>query len=559
MEYANIFYIPLIKKVSGITTWMLEIAKKYNKIDITVVYSDTKSSIERINQLRQYVRVLKINPDTQPTKIKCKKLFITAKVKDTRCFEADEIIGTVQTYFPLAHLNPYKNVDKVIAVSEHAAKGYEEISGIKPFVCYNPLTLDKDNKVLRLIYVGRINDKKGSERTKILLKAFDNYGGKYQLMVIGDNDMNITNENIIYIPPKLDVRPYIKNSDYLVQLGDDDEGYSYTINEALDMGVPIIATNMSVLKELGIKDKEHGYLIDFDMSNIPVEDIFNNIPKPKYTPPEDNWLDYLDKTSAEYVKEHLVKLRALRQYKDVEFDRTIKKGELFETYESRAKHLVEELQYAEYEDIEPNPNCPYTISVIIPVWNQETLITRTLDSIPTRKNVEIIVIDDKSTDNTYKVLLDYKKDHKEKNIRLLHNMDNKGVGYTFNRGLSEATGDYIVRIDSDDYFYTGQFNHMVDEELDSTDMIYYNLEDNNNRILEVNRGNRASRCGAVKFIRREFIGDTRCPEIRTAEDKAFNDELLMKYPSEKFTNRIVYHYNYPRENSLTDLTKRGLL
>jgi hypothetical protein len=90
-------------------------------------------------------------------------------------------------------------------------------------------------------------------------------------------------------------------------------------------------------------------------------------------------------------------------------------------------------------------------------------------------------------------------------------------------------------------------------------MIYYNLEDNNNRILEVNQGNRRGRCGAVKFIRREFIGDTRCPEIRTAEDKEFNNRLLDKYPTEKFTGRVVYHYNYPRENSLTDLTKRGLL
>lgn len=558
MIFSNIFYTPTIKKVSGITTWLLEIAKKYNMIDITIMYSDTKSDIEQINNLKQYVRVIRINPDRQE-KIKCNKLFITIKAKQIQCFEANEIIGTVQTNFEMNNLNPYKNVDKVIAVSQYVADNYEKISGIKPYVCYNPLTIDDKDKLLRFIYVGRIREKKGSERLKIFIKELEKKNKKYQLTIIGDGELNIRNENITYILPKTNVRDYIKNNDYLLQFSDDDEGYSYTINEALSLGVPIIATDLSVLKELGIKNKVHGYLIDFNMINIPIEDIYNKIPKVEYTPPQDNWLEYLDKTSAEYVKEHLVELRVKKQYKDVEFDKVMKKGELFKTYEERAKYLVEELNYCEYENIDPNPNCKYKISVIIPAWNQEMLITRTLDSIPTRNNVEIIVIDDKSSDNTYKVLLDYKNKNKDKNIRLLHNMENKGVGYTFNRGLDEAKGDYIVRIDSDDYFYTGQFNYMVDKELDGTDMIYYNLEDNNNRILEVNQGNRRGRCGAVKFIRREFIGDTRCPEIRTAEDKEFNNRLLDKYPTEKFTGRVVYHYNYPRENSLTDLTKRGLL
>ena len=554
MVYSNIFYIPQIKKVSGITTWILEIAKKYKNLDILVIYKE-ESDREQINNLKKYVKVKRLSDETY----ECNKLFINYYAKDLKQFKANETIGIVHTKYSKLGLNPYGNrVDKVIAVSEDTANDYHELTGIKPDVCYNPLTLEEHKKVLKLIYVGRISEDKGKSRIKKLINELDNNKIPYLLTIISDKGLDTQSKNVINLQPRTDVRDIIKTNDYLIQLSDDEESYSYTINEALSMGVPIIATDMSILKELGIKDKEHGYILNFNMKEIPIKEIYENIPKPKYIPPKDRWNELLDNTPTKYKPKEMIAIRCIKPYKDIEYDEHISMGRLIYAEKERADMLVKK-GLVEYENNEPDPNCKYKISVIIPVWNQQELITRTLDSIPTRDNVEIIVIDDKSTDNTYKALLDYKKEHKDKNIKLLHNMENKGVGYTFNRGLEEATGDYIVRIDSDDYFYTGQFNRIVDKELDGTDMVYYNLEDNTGRILEVNQGNRKGRCGAVKFIRRDFIDDTRCPEIRTAEDKAFNNQLLAKYPTEKFTNRVIYHYNYPRENSLTDLTKRGLL
>lgn len=555
MFYSNIFYTHEIKEISGITTFLYEIAKKYHELDITIMY-DKDSNINQINKLKKYVRVIKVNPNM---KYKCNKLFITYFVKQLHLFEANEIIGTIQTNFKTTGLQPYgSRVDKVVAVSQFVANTYEELCGVKPMVCYNVLTMKEQRRVLRLIYIGRLTDAKGKENIEILLKELEKKDIPYLLTIVSDGRLK-DNPNVIYIPPRPNARNLIQGNDYLLQLTqNDDESYSYTINEALSMATPIIATDLSILKELGIKNKEHGYILNFDMTNIPIKDIYENIPKPTYTPPNDRWGEILDNTKAEYVKEQMIQLRCIRSYKDIEYNEHISKGQLYSTYKERAKDLVDK-GFAEYEDEPIDPNCKYSVSVIIPVYNQEKLIIRTLDSIPARNNVEIIIIDDKSSDNTYKALLDYKKEHKDKNIILLHNMENKGVGYTFNRGLDKATGDYIVRIDSDDYFYTSQFNKMLDKELDGTDMIYYDLEDNTGRTLEVKLSNRKGRCGAVKFIRREFIEDTRCPEIRTAEDRAFNDELLEKQPTEKFTNRRVYHYNYPRENSLTDLTKRGLL
>lgn len=91
------------------------------------------------------------------------------------------------------------------------------------------------------------------------------------------------------------------------------------------------------------------------------------------------------------------------------------------------------------------------VSVIIPVYNREKTVLRAIDSVlsQTYKNVEIIVIDDGSTDNTENVI---NKIESEK-IRYLKNEVNKGVAYSRNNGLKNAQGEYIAFLDSDDYWY----------------------------------------------------------------------------------------------------------
>ena len=120
-------------------------------------------------------------------------------------------------------------------------------------------------------------------------------------------------------------------------------------------------------------------------------------------------------------------------------------------------------------------------------------------------------------------------------------------------------GEYVVLLGSDDYFNTNAFNQII-EELDGTDLVYFDIEVNNGAVWNVNNDSKYALCGSVKFMRRAFIGDTRCPENKKwGEDLCFYNDLLAKKPTEKFTHIIVKHYNYPRENSLTDLAKRGLL
>lgn len=194
------------------------------------------------------------------------------------------------------------------------------------------------------------------------------------------------------------------------------------------------------------------------------------------------------------------------------------------------------------------------ISVICPVYNDEELILRALESIPKRKDIEVIVIDDGSTDDTWTRVLSY-RDNYNSDVVLLYNKENKGVAYTINRGYECASGEYVVLLGSDDYFYTDKFEEAI-KELDGTDFIFFQTT-NNYGIVELNEHNK---CGSFKFMKREFIKDFRNEEQRLAgEDYDLWNRMLKKKPTIKYLDLIVKHYNYPKEGSLNWQINNGII
>ena len=91
------------------------------------------------------------------------------------------------------------------------------------------------------------------------------------------------------------------------------------------------------------------------------------------------------------------------------------------------------------------------ISVIVPVYNVEKYLAECLDSIinQTLKDIEIICLNDGSTDNSLAILKEYAS--KDSRIILI-DKQNDGLGYTRKIGLDNATGKYILFCDSDDYY-----------------------------------------------------------------------------------------------------------
>ena len=88
------------------------------------------------------------------------------------------------------------------------------------------------------------------------------------------------------------------------------------------------------------------------------------------------------------------------------------------------------------------------VSVILPVYNEEKYIGSAVDSILSQslKNIELIIIDDGSTDKTLSILQTYKKDSR---VRIV-SQENSGLATALNNGIAISQGKYIARQDADD-------------------------------------------------------------------------------------------------------------
>lgn len=91
------------------------------------------------------------------------------------------------------------------------------------------------------------------------------------------------------------------------------------------------------------------------------------------------------------------------------------------------------------------------ISIVIPAYNTEMYIGRCLNSVcaQTYQDIEIIVINDASTDGTLQILKKYAE--RDLRIRIINQGVNKGNGIGRNTAIKEAKGEYIMFVDSDDY------------------------------------------------------------------------------------------------------------
>lgn len=89
-------------------------------------------------------------------------------------------------------------------------------------------------------------------------------------------------------------------------------------------------------------------------------------------------------------------------------------------------------------------NSDHLVSVLLPVYNASQFLKDSLQSVKaqTHKNIEIIAIDDKSTDQTYKILKSFKK--KDPRIRLYRNKKHYGLAVTLNRAVKKAKGQFIA-------------------------------------------------------------------------------------------------------------------
>jgi glycosyltransferase involved in cell wall biosynthesis len=218
------------------------------------------------------------------------------------------------------------------------------------------------------------------------------------------------------------------------------------------------------------------------------------------------------------------------------------------------------------------------VSIIIPVYNVQEYLSECLDSVinQTIKNTEIIVVNDGSTDNSSKILAEYKIKFPE---LIIINQENRGISETRNQGLNAATGEYIAFVDSDDYIEDCMFEKMYnvakrensdivicnyilyDEKSQNQNSGKYIIEGNSEdgyiertRALEKFLTNDIKAYVWNKLVKRElFIGNNILfPDFKVCEDTPVVF-LLLAHSKKIFSIKDPLYYYRQREASLTKI------
>lgn len=206
------------------------------------------------------------------------------------------------------------------------------------------------------------------------------------------------------------------------------------------------------------------------------------------------------------------------------------------------------------------------ISVIVPIYNTEKYLKRALNSLlkQTYQDLEILLIDDGSTDSSLKICQEYAK--KDYRIKVFH-QENKGVSVVRNFGLSVAKGEYISFLDSDDYMEPNMlqtlYQNLIDTESDISVCHYQKFKDQIShiqvkKIVKVLEPLQALEDiisdGLLtnflwnKLFKKSVFCSFAFPVNKIYEDVYIMPKLLEQAKKICYTNLILYYY-YQREDS----------
>ena len=217
------------------------------------------------------------------------------------------------------------------------------------------------------------------------------------------------------------------------------------------------------------------------------------------------------------------------------------------------------------------------VSVIIPVYNTQDFLKECIDSVvnQTLADIEIICINDGSSDSSLDMLEEYRK--KDSRIRLI-SQSHIGVGVARNAALDIVRGEYILFLDSDDYLDLNSLEYLYNTSKDKNlDMLMFKITNFNNKtgkestspyfemdFLEEIVGDEifswkdikdcifdVSVSITSKLFRKEMISDIRFPEGLIFEDNLFSIKTLLNAQRIYFSDRHLYHRRI-HSNSITN-------
>ena len=225
------------------------------------------------------------------------------------------------------------------------------------------------------------------------------------------------------------------------------------------------------------------------------------------------------------------------------------------------------------------------LSIVIPIYNAEKKLNKCINSIYLLKKkinldnyVEIIAVDDGSTDRSKVILKKWQK--KIKNIKIFQNLKNRGVSISRNNGMKYASGDYIFFLDADDYIISNNFLRfftILKKKVIKDVFVFHNIVEGKNFLvkpkIKTKINKKFSEClfnTNSKFtnfniwrcvLKRDYLikNNIYFENIDHFEDWVFCAKLISFNPSFIEIKKYLYSYNYSIDNSLTKKTNKKYL
>lgn len=195
------------------------------------------------------------------------------------------------------------------------------------------------------------------------------------------------------------------------------------------------------------------------------------------------------------------------------------------------------------------------ITIIVPIYNTEKYIEKCINSIinQTYTNLEIILIDDGSTDNSGNICDNYAL--KDNRIKVVHKK-NEGVSIARNIGIEKASGEYVGFVDSDDYIESTMYEVLIKDIIENqTDIAVCNCSVNGNSKFEKNILNRHEMLDLIldkdkfrgyvcnKIYKLKLLKNLRFEEnIHLCEDLLFNCNYIARSEKMSIIDRKLYNY-----------------
>lgn len=204
------------------------------------------------------------------------------------------------------------------------------------------------------------------------------------------------------------------------------------------------------------------------------------------------------------------------------------------------------------------------VTIVVPVYNASKFIDRCVESLllQTYKDLEILLINDGSSDNSLEIIRRYERENPK--VIKVYDQTNHGAGFTRNKGLFLATGDYITFVDSDDYIDTDYVEHFMDS-MKGYDCVFagHRIVTEEGRVLSINLLDNSSWSkykynGTLgKLYRLKYLKDKNIAyaDVMIGEDLYLN---MLVIASGAHINTIDYcGYNYVQnKSSVTNTVKK---